>query len=65
MSKSKRKKVSVLEESVQYKLFTGVRKPSIKPTKVINPKDAQRKHRWDWREEIGKDDLDDFDEDKI
>lgn len=64
MSKSRKSRRHYLDDS-QVGINKSIRKKMPPPTKVITPKDDQRKHHWDWRDEIGKDDLDDFDEDKI
>lgn len=52
-----------MEGSNQLEAMRSIRKPMPPSTKVINPKDAQRKKKWTWRDEInGENENDDFED---
>lgn len=51
MSKSKKKKQHFMDND-QLEIMRGIRKPMPPPTKVVNPKDANKQKRWDWRDEL-------------
>lgn len=50
MSKSRNNRRHHLDEGF------GGRKSVNSQTKIVNPKDIQKQHRWDWRDEIDKED---------
>ena len=52
MSKSKHKRLHPLEESRQFEVLKGIRKPIPRPGHAINPKDMEKDQHWDWRKEI-------------
>lgn len=61
MAKSKKRR-HFMDEGGQLDIMRGIRKPMPPPSRVINPKDAQKQRHWDWRNEInGNDEVDELD----